>query len=92
MTDIEGKRKMKEILLEEITHIIDIIYSADKVGLDTAFVELIDSLLRMVEEQGLTANMEFNKILIELQAAYIKKDLVDLADVLSYQLKPFIEE
>lgn len=82
---------MIECVLEKIDNLVEILYSADKNDIDKNFMELIESLLQLVEEENLAGNLEFNQILLELQNAYVKKDLVDLADVLNYRLKPFIE-
>ena len=82
---------MREVVLQQIGRIINIIYSIDKIALDEAFAVLIESLFKLVEEEIFISNGEFNQILVELEDAYTKKDLVDLADVLLYRLKPFLE-
>lgn len=82
---------MVEQVLEKIDTLIEILYSVDKNDIDKNFMELIESLLQLVEVENLAGNLEFNQILMELQNAYVKKDLVELADVLSYRLKPFVE-
>lgn len=82
---------MRESILQQIDKMIVIIYSIDKVGLDQAFVDLIDMLLKLIEEESFASCVELNQILLELQNAYMKKDLVDLADALQYSLKTFLE-
>ena len=82
---------MKATILQQIEKLIEVIYSIDKNGIDKAFLELVDSLIPFMEEEGLAGDMEFNTILTELQNAYVKKDLVELADVLNYRLKLFVE-
>jgi hypothetical protein len=83
---------MREECFAQIEKIVDILYSPDKVGVDEAFVELIDKLFALIEKEGLAESLELNQILLDLQNAYAKKDLVDLADVLLYQLKVFLEQ
>lgn len=82
---------MLELVLEKIDNLIEILYSVDKNGIDENFMELIEVLLQLVEAEKLTGNVEFNQILMELQNAYVKKDLVELADVLKYRLKLFLQ-
>ena len=82
---------MVEQVLNKIDNLVEILYSVDKNDIDKNFMELIESLLQLVEAENIAGNLEFNQILVELQNAYVKKDLVDLADVLNYRLKPFIE-
>lgn len=82
---------MRKVIIEQIERIIEILYSVDKNDIDKNFMNLIESLLQLVEVENLVGNPEFNQILTELQNAYVKKDLVDLADVLNYRLKPFVE-
>lgn len=82
---------MRENILQQVDSIVEILYSVDKVGLDKAFVVLVESLFKLVEEENLINSVEFNQILVELESAYTKKDLVDLADVLLYKLKVFLE-
>lgn len=83
---------MRETVLQQIEDMVAIIYSIDKQGLDKAFVELIDNLLKLVDKEQLEGNEGFNQVLLNLQESYIKKDLVELADVLQYQLRLFLEE
>lgn len=83
---------MREECFAQIEKIVDILYSPDKAGVDEAFVELIDKLFALIEKEGLAESLELNQILLNLQNAYAKKDLVDLADVLLYQLKVFLEK
>ena len=82
---------MKEKVIQKIDDIVEIIYSIDKVNLDQAFVELIDCLVAYIDQEQLVNNVELNEILLNLQNSYSKKDLVELADVLLYQLKAFFE-
>ena len=82
---------MKKKVVEQIDNIVAIIYSIDKVNLDQAFVELIDCLVVYIEQEQLINDVELNEILLSLQNAYSKKDLVELADVLLYELKEFVE-
>jgi CRISPR/Cas system-associated protein Csm6 len=83
---------MREECFAQIEKIVDILYSPDKVGVDEAFVELLDKLFVLIEKEGLAESAELNQILLELQNAYAKKDLVDLADVLLYRLKVYLEQ
>jgi hypothetical protein len=83
---------VREECFAQIEKIVDILYSPDKAGVDEAFVELIDKLFALIEKEGLAESLELNQILLNLQNAYAKKDLVDLADVLLYQLKVFLEK
>lgn len=78
-------------VIDKIDNMVEILYSVDKNDIDKNFMELIESLLQLVEVENLAGNPEFNQILTELQNAYVKKDLVELADVLNYRLKPFVE-
>lgn len=82
---------MKGEVLLQIDKIIEIIYSVDKVGIDNEFLVLIDMLVASVNEEQIAENSSLNTILLNLQEAYEKRDLVDLADVLLYQLKVFFE-
>lgn len=83
---------MKEKLLKQIEQMISVIYSVDKAKLDENFTELIDCLIKAIDEEYIPVNENFNDILIKIQMAYEKKDLVELADLLLYQLKEFCEE
>lgn len=82
---------MKDEVLLQIDKIIEIIYSVDKIGIDNAFLVLIDMLVAAVNEEQIAENSSLNVILSNLQEAYERRDLVDLADVLLYQLKIFFE-
>lgn len=82
---------MKEKVVQQIEYIVEVIYSIDKMNLDQAFVELIDRLVAYIDQKQLVNNVELNEILLNLQNSYNKKDLVELADVLLYQLKAFFE-
>lgn len=82
---------MRKAVLQQIDKLVIIIYSIDKAGLDKAFIDLIDMLMKLIEEESFADCIELNQILLELQNAYVKKDLVDLADVLQYSLKTFLE-
>lgn len=82
---------MRDEVLLQIDKIVDIIYSVDKVGIDDEFLSLIDVLALAVNQEQLSENSSLNAILLNLQEAYEKRDLVDLADVLLYQLKVFFE-
>lgn len=74
---------MKETLLEIIDQLVDVIYSVDQKGLDLKFIEFLDGI-----EQYIQSNkIELNQELLMLQTAYINKDLVQLADILLYEIK-----
>lgn len=82
---------MKEEVLEQIDILVERIYSVDKPGLDEGFAALIRGLLALVDRIPAEAVTQLNEILLQLEAAYIKKDLVELADILIYELKVLLE-
>ena len=82
---------MVEKIFGQIDTLVEILYSVDKDDIDKKFMELVEGLLQLIETENLAGNPEFNNILLELQNAYVKKDLVELADVLNYRLKPFVK-
>lgn len=73
---------MKE-LEEQLEKIVSIIYMPDKPNFETEFVALLDLI-----EKNLSKISDVNRHMLSLQNAYVKKDYVDLADELLYELKP----
>ena len=84
---------LNEKPLEMIENLVKIIYSPDQIDLDNAFIQVLDSFSEMImkmEEIGYRVDM--TEELELLQAAYVKRDLTELADVLLYDVKPGLLE
>lgn len=78
--------------LDAIEKMVDIIYSPDQDGLDSAFVQILDSILGFIENMAKEGYLvDMTEELKLLQDAYLKKDYLELADALLYDIKPEIE-
>lgn len=73
---------------DKIKEIVDVIYTPDKKGFDTCFIQLLDAL----EQSDLLVKHNIDSILVMLQKAYVNKDYVGLADILLYDLEPVVDE
>ena len=83
---------MNEKPLEKIDELINIIYTPDQDGLDQAFLQVLDSFGEMIREMSELGYMvDMTEELVSLQEAYIKKDYIELADSLLYEIKPQLQ-
>ncbi len=84
---------LNEKPLSVLEEMVNIIYSPDQEGLDHAFINILDAFTELVEEMAtLGYTVDMTEELMLLQSAYMKKDYVELADVLLYDIKPAIQE
>lgn len=84
---------LNEKPLAAIEEMLNIIYSPDQEGLDHAFVEILDSFTEMIEGMAVKGySVDMTEELTLLQNAYLKKDYVELADALLYDIKPELEQ
>ena len=84
---------ISEKILVTIEELINIIYSPDQNGFDRVLLQILDMFDKMIQdmlELGYTVDM--TEELLPLQNAYMKKDYVELADILLYDIKPKIQE
>ena len=84
---------LNEGSLMAIEELANIIYSPDQEELDKAFVNVVDAFTKMIEEMAsLGYTVDMTEELMMLQKAYMKKDYIELADVLLYDIKPELQE
>lgn len=84
---------LNEKPLSVLEDLVNIIYSPDQEGLDNAFVDILDAFTELVEGMAVKGyTVDMTEELMLLQSAYMKKDYVELADVLLYDIKPSIQE
>lgn len=82
---------MKEDIIELSEKIVDIIYTPDQDGLNQAFIELMDLLLKFISEGSMQNGLDLNQELLAMQSSFMKKDYGELADVLHYDLNGKLE-
>lgn len=80
---------MDDKLVIVIDDVVDAIYKLEIKKIDAKFVELLDGLDSFIRENP---DEKWDNVVIALQNAYIKKDYVEFADVLLYDIKPLIQE
>lgn len=84
---------MNKGVLEAIERLITIIYEPDQDGLVEEFSKLVEEFMTFIQkmyEIGYT--VDINEELLKVQHAFEKKDYIQLADILLYEVKPSFEE
>lgn len=71
-----------------IEQLVDSIYDVDQIDLDKKFIEFLDSMENYIlyiekENQDFSMNQE----LLMLQEAYLKRDYIQLSDIILYDIK-----
>ena len=83
---------MNKSVLEAIEGLVDAIYSPDQEQVDKRFSGLVEELIAFVDAmQKAGYTVDLTKELMAIQSAYERKDYVELADVLLYDMKPEFE-
>lgn len=72
---------MSSKISDQVKNVVEIIYTPDKNNFEQEFMKLLDILDGEIED-----STEMQKILLDIQEAYMKKDYVQLADILLYKL------
>jgi hypothetical protein len=80
---------MQSTVIEAIDHLVMEIYTLEQKELPQRFLDVIDAMgnfIQEMQEKGYSVDLleELNLI----QDAYQRKDYVELADVLLYEIKP----
>lgn len=84
---------LNEAVLAGIEKVTDSIYSPDQEELDSAFLELLNELMAFVESMAQSGySVDMTEELTAIESAYAKRDLVELADILLYDMKPVFLE
>jgi hypothetical protein len=84
---------LNEKALLAIEEMVEIIYSPDQEELDQEFIKVLDAFEEMVKEMETRGYyVDMTEELGILQTAYLKKDYIELADVLLYDVKPELEQ
>ena len=76
---------MMEKISSQIDKLVNIIYTPDQKDFDREFIIFLDLMDTYAVKQP--ANEQLMKMLVTLQQAYIKRDYVEVADVLLYEIK-----
>ena len=75
---------MNNDLVQVIDEIVEVIYRLEIKEIEKKIVDLLDGLELHIKENP---NKEWDEVVINLQNAYVKKDYVELADILLYDMK-----
>lgn len=76
---------MKYAIQKNIEQLVGAIYKLEMKKIDAEFIGLLDNIESYVE---LHPDENWNGVLLHIQESYVKKDYVELADALLYELKP----
>lgn len=79
---------MMEEIGSQIVKLVNIIYTPDQKDFDKEFIVFLDLMDVYLTKQA--ENEQLMKMLMTLQEAYIKKDYVEIADVLLYEIKEIL--
>lgn len=84
---------MFEGILSAVKQLAEEIYTVDQNRLDSYFVLFLDELEKLVMNMGkIGFQVDVSEELSVLQECYEKRDLVELADFLLYELEPNLLE
>lgn len=84
---------MFESILLAVKNLVEEIYTTDQNQLDSYFVLFLDELEKLViKMEKIDFRVDVSEELTVLQECYKKRDLVELADFLLYELEPNLLE
>lgn len=84
---------MFEGILLAVKKLVEEIYTADQKQFDSYFVVFLDELEKLVNNLGkIDFQVDVSEELLALQECYKKRDLVELADFLLYEMEPNLLE
>lgn len=80
---------MEQEICTVIDQFVDAMYGLHTKEIEEGFIQLLDCIEKMLSVRN---DIEWNRILMEMQTMYVEKDYVSLADLLLDEIKEKIEK